>query len=134
MSLPCAQLVCLKTGSLLLIETVIRLLIVVDSHQLNGAYSHSVPFKFFALLFFCESASYLNFVSDEPFCLFEFLHGVYLASIIYCSFIFDFVSDEPFCLFEFFHGVFLASIIYCSCMGRLQNLTWLILASVLFHE
>jgi hypothetical protein len=105
MSLPCAQLVCLKTGSLLLIETVIRLLIVVDSHQLNGAYSHSVPFKFFALLFFCESASYLNFVSDEPFCLFEFLHGVYLASIIYCS-----------------------------CMGRLQNLTWLILASVLFHE
>ena len=103
MSLPCAQLVCLKTGSLLLIETVIRLLIVIDSHQLNGAYSHSVPFKFFALLFFCESASYLNFVSDEPFCLFEFLHGVYLASIIYCS-----------------------------CMGRLQNLTWLILASVLF--
>jgi hypothetical protein len=62
-----------------------------------------VPFKFFAFLFFCESASYLNFVSDEPFCLFEFLHGVYLASIIYCS-----------------------------CMGRLQNLTWLILASVLF--
>src|SRR6202021_1991677 len=105
MSLPCAQLVCLKTGSLLLIETVIRLLIVVDSHQLNGAYSHSVPFKFFALLFFCESASYLNFVSDEPFCLFEFLHGVYLASIIYCS-----------------------------CMARLLIFTCVILASVLFRE
>jgi hypothetical protein len=33
--------------------------------------------------------------------------------------------------FEFLHGVYLAKHYYCSCMGRLQNLTSLILAAPL---